>query len=123
MKKRLTLISIVLASTLAAPMAWADPLALISPTEAQLPDAKAVTTRAIASMLASALMSACNRGTPGMRVPTPDDMLSTATAVYPWPCKLATMWAPMYPAPPVTRQVMLPMLGEVNWLFSLLLAF
>lgn len=47
MKKRLTLISIVLASILAAPMAWADPLALISPTEAQLPDAKAVTTRAI----------------------------------------------------------------------------
>lgn len=47
MKKRSSLLSLLLASTLATPVAWADPLALISPTEAQLPDAKAVTTRAI----------------------------------------------------------------------------
>ncbi len=32
---------------LATSLTWADPVALISPSEAQLPDAKAVTTRAI----------------------------------------------------------------------------
>ena len=47
MKPPIPLLQLALWSALSLSPAWADPLALISPTEAQLPDAKAVTTRAI----------------------------------------------------------------------------
>ena len=47
MKHFISLLPLALWSALSLSPAWADPLTLISPHEAQLPDAKAVTTRAI----------------------------------------------------------------------------
>jgi hypothetical protein len=47
MKMSFSLKPWVMMSTLTASLVWADPVTLISPNEAQLPDAKAVTTRAI----------------------------------------------------------------------------
>ncbi len=47
MKKPFSIRPLVLSLALVAPLCGAEPVTLISPTEAQLPDAKAVTTRAI----------------------------------------------------------------------------